>query len=158
MPSGNQRTQTAVTAPTVLTIGCSPELRQRCAQALTAIGTILKHGELAQAPTLVAERRPLAIVLPQELYDFDPSEFDALARDVSASLLRVEDDISEAILEMLLGAAIDASLARRAKQGAVIVPVDDPRAVPSSMRKTAPRRRSWRDLEAPPSSQGAGRA
>src|SRR4051794_30811508 len=116
MPGSNQRTETAMAAPTVLTIGCSPQLRERCAAAITAIGAILLHGELAQAPTLVAERRPLAIVLPQALYDFDPEEFDALARDVSASLLRVEGDISEAMLELLLGAAIDASLERRARQ------------------------------------------
>ncbi|MFT3775123.1 MAG: hypothetical protein QM820_57990 [Minicystis sp.] len=142
-----------MTAPTVLTIGCSTELQQRCADALAAIGAVLKHGELPQAPTLVAERRPLAIVLPQALYDFDPLEFDALARDVSASLLRVDDDMPTAMLELLLGAAIDAAIARRQKQGAVIVGLDDPRA-PPSVRKTAARRRSWMDLEAPPSSTG----
>lgn len=145
-----------MTAPTVLTIGCSPALQNRVAHALLVTGAILKHADLAQAPNLVAERRPLAIVIPEEVYEFDPEEFDALARDVSASLLRVEADITEEMLELLLGAAIDASLARRAKQGAVIVSVDDPRAIPPSWRRTAARRRSCLD-EAPPSSHGAGR-
>ena len=139
-----------MTAPTVLTIGCSPDLRARCTAALAVLGTRLMHGELAQAPNLVAQLRPLAIVLTQEVYDFDPREFDALARDVSASLLRVEEDISEAMLEMLLGAAIDAALARRKKQGALFLVADD------STARTTVRRRL--DLEAPPSSAGPGRA
>lgn len=158
MPRGEQTTLTAVTPPTVLTIGCPPEIQERCARALGSFASILRHCELAQAPNVVAMRRPLAIVIPQVVYDFDPQEIDALARDVGASLLRVEDDMPEELLEMLLGAAIDAAIARREKQGIVVAGFDNPQGGPASWRTTVPRRRSWMDLEAPPPSQGAGRA
>jgi hypothetical protein len=132
-------------------------VRARPAAATKGIGALVKHCDLAQASTLVGERRPLAIVIPHELYEFDPAEFDALARDVRAALLRVDDDITVEELEALLGAAVEAALARRRKQGAIIVPPDDPRAAPASGRKTSPlRRQSWVDLEAPPSSQPPG--
>jgi hypothetical protein len=157
MPHGDHTTLTAVTAPTVLTLGCSSDLRARCAAALVSIGAILKHTDLAGAVTYVAERQPLVIVMPDDLYAFDPEEFDALARDVRASLLRVDEDIAEAMLELLLGAAIDAAIFRRRKEGAIIVGVDrapPSRRGPPSGRATV-RRPSWSDLEAaPPSSQG----
>ncbi|APR85067.1 Hypothetical protein A7982_10416 [Minicystis rosea] len=110
---------------------------------------------LPDTPNLVAELRPLAIVVTQEVYDFDPLEFDALARDVSSSLLRVEEDISEAMLELLLGAAIDASLARRREQGGLFLGMNEN---PSGRTTVPVRRHSWMDLEAPPSSAGPGRA
>jgi hypothetical protein len=142
----------------VLTIGCAYPVRERTASATEAIGLFLKHCELAQAPTLVAERRPLAIVLQHDLYEFDPREFDALARDVGAALLRVDDDVTVSELEALLGAAVEAALARRRRQGAVIAPPEDPRVTPSRRQTSPARRRSWADLEAPPSSQRASRA
>lgn len=159
MARANQTTLTAVTAPTVLTIGCAPELQVLCARVLSSQKVLLKHCELAQAPTLAAAKRPLCIVIPEDLYEFDPQEFDALARDVGASLLRVEDGIPEEMLEMLLGAAVDAAMGRRRKQGARMVDVDDPLVDPESWRRTMARRRSSSDQEAaPPSSQGASRA
>lgn len=177
MSRDNHTTLTAVTAPMVLTIGCPSELQGRVEVALGLVKTILKHCELAQAPTLAAQKRPLVMVIPEDLYEFDPQEFDALARDVGASLLRVEEDIDEVTLEMLLSAGCDAAMARRKKQGAQMVDIDDPRLGPPSRRKTAPlvRRTSFADrahpasgvdpaagpranVDAPPSSHGAPRA
>lgn len=155
-PPHGAPTLTAVTTPTVLTIGCSAGVRERAATATGRLGVLFKHCELTQAPTLVGERRPLALVIPHDLYEFDPDEFDALARDVRAALLRVDDDVSAEELEALLGAAVEAALSRRRKQGAVIVPPDDPRAAPPSGRQTLPVRRSWADLEAPPASRPPG--
>ncbi len=106
-------TLTAVAAPAVLAIGCAPDLVARCAQALAGIGVALRTCDFLNAATAVAERRPLALVLPDDLYAFDPEEFDALARDVRASLVRVEDEIVVAKLELLLTAAIDDAAARR---------------------------------------------
>src|SRR5204863_79360 len=65
------------------------------------------------AATAAAERRPLAIVMLDDLYAFDPEEFAALARDVRASMVRVEEDIPAAKLALLLMAAIDDAAARR---------------------------------------------
>lgn len=149
--AGDPRTLPALTAPTVLLIGCSDAIARSCAAALANLGTLLKRCEIAQAANHVAECRPLVMVMPPEVYEFDPRELDALARDVGASLLRVEDDVPEPMLEMLLGAAVDAAVERRTKLGLAMIGLDDP---PPSRRKTAARRRSWMDLEvAPPSSQ-----
>lgn len=107
---------------------------------------------MAGAVTYIAERQPLVIVMPEDLYAFDAEEFDALARDVRASLLRVDEDIAEATLELLLGAALDAAIVRRRKQGAIIVSAE---LAPPSGRATTRRAASWGDLDAaPPSSQG----
>jgi hypothetical protein len=113
MQSADGSTLTAFAAPAVLAIGCSPELVARCARALEGIGVALRTCDFLNAATAVAERRPLAMVLPDDLYAFDPEEFDALARDVRASLVRVEDDIPVAKLELLLAAAIDTAATRR---------------------------------------------
>jgi len=46
--------------------------------------------ELGTAATVVALHRPFAIVMSEDVYAFDAVEFDALARDVGATLVRVE--------------------------------------------------------------------
>ena len=113
MKPSDGSTLPALAAPAVLAIGCPPDLVARCARALEGIGVALRTCDFLNAATAVAERRPLAMVLPDDLYAFDPDEFDALARDVRASLVRVESDIAVPMLELLLTAAIDAAAARR---------------------------------------------
>lgn len=46
--------------------------------------------ELGTAATVVAGHRPFAIVMSEDMYAFDAVEFEALARDVGASLVRVD--------------------------------------------------------------------
>jgi hypothetical protein len=158
MARGNQTTLTAVTAPTVLTIGCPPTMQALAARCMGSMKVLLKHCDLAQAPTIAARFRPLAIVIPEDLYEFDPQEFDALARDVGASVLRVEDDIEPAMFETLLGTAVDAAMTRRRKQGARMVDINDPRARAHALRPAVPRVLAPTDLDTPPSSQGVPRA
>ena len=160
MPNGDHTTLTAVVAPTVITIGCTLDLNRRCARALASTGVTLKDCEVSNAATTVAARQPLVIVLVEDVYAFDPEEFDALARDVRASLLRVEDDIAEAKLELLLGAAIDATLERRLQGGAAVAQ----RPAPAAPRGETPRP-SWAsvrrkrsrsgEMEAAPLSEGS---
>jgi hypothetical protein len=174
MTLAGSSTLPALTAPNVLAISCSPDLLARCAQAVEALGVTLRECGFISAATAVAAQRPLVMVLVDDIYAFDPEEFDALARDVCASLVRVEEDIPAAKLEMLLEAALDAA-AQRSRP-----PAPPPPAVgaapPSSRSDDAPRtsrdpavlrvgrRRSsasnlavtaWPD-QAPPSSRGAG--
>jgi hypothetical protein len=157
MPPGDQKTLTAVPVPTVITIGCSPDLNDRVARALASTGVAFKDCEISNAATLVAARLPLVIVLVEDLYAFDPDEFDALARDVRASLLRVDEDITEATLELLLHAAIEATVARR-KQPAVATPAEENLRVTRPANQTGVRRkrsRSGADFEAAPLSEGS---
>jgi hypothetical protein len=202
MSIADQTTQPALAAPTVLAIGCPPELSARCAAALEGIGAALKACDIASAATVAAQRQPLAIVLVDDLYAFDPEEFDALARDVRASLVKVPEDIAVEPLRELFAAAIIAAIERReraprpparvvpppapsSRQNAATVPnpallrslremgpepVYDGGFAPKPPAQPAPdpgldahwtgvrRRRSSSssDLDAPPSSHGAG--
>jgi hypothetical protein len=115
MKTTDGSTLPALAAPVVLAVGCPPDLLARCARALEGIGVALRTCDFLNAATAVAERRPLAMVMPNDLYAFDPDEFDALARDVQASLVRVEEDIPVPKLELLLGTAIDAAAVRRSE-------------------------------------------
>ncbi|HEX4352564.1 MAG TPA: hypothetical protein VHZ95_06615 [Polyangiales bacterium] len=48
--------------------------------------------DIAGAATHVARERPFAIVVSEEIYAFDASEFDALARDVRSVLIALPTD------------------------------------------------------------------
>jgi hypothetical protein len=48
--------------------------------------------EVREAQTRAAELRPFAIVMYDDVYAFDSTEFDALARDVRAELIVVTED------------------------------------------------------------------
>jgi hypothetical protein len=113
MTKGGDATLTALTALTVLAIACPPELVACCERALEGMGVGLRQCTFLNTRTAVAQRRPLVLLILDDVYAFDPEEFDALAKDVRASLVRVEEGISEAKLELLLTAAIDAAAARR---------------------------------------------
>lgn len=58
--------------------------------ALTATTARVHSCDLSQAATTVARIRPYAIVVDESVYGFDSSEFDALARDVNAEIVRVD--------------------------------------------------------------------
>ena len=80
-------------ALTVLVIGGPDPLVEatRRAAALVTNAAVITAA-VATAATRVANARPFAIVVSDELYGFDASEFDALARDVQASLIALPTD------------------------------------------------------------------
>jgi hypothetical protein len=155
MPLSDETTLRALNAPTVLAIGCPPELTARCAEALEGIGAVLVGADVVTAPTVAAARKPLAIVLMEDLHAFDPDEFDALARDVRASLVKVAEDISAAMLELLLSAAIDAALDRRREEARAAARAAGDRAAPPPPASSpgSRRRPSFSDFQAPRSSR-----
>jgi hypothetical protein len=55
----------------------------------TATSARLVTTDIASAATHVARERPFAIIVSDEVYAFDSAEFDALARDVQASLIAI---------------------------------------------------------------------
>jgi hypothetical protein len=88
-----------VTAPTtipqpiavVVVVGGPAELIEATRQAAgIAAAAKIETAELANAATVVAAARPFAIVMSDDVYAFDSAEFDALARDVNAALLKVD--------------------------------------------------------------------
>ena len=92
---------------TVLVIGGAPPLLECAERSARAVprAQVLRC-ELREAATRVAELWPFAIIISDDLYDFDSAEFDALARDVRSKLIVVsghrlprESELSAKILE-----------------------------------------------------------
>lgn len=110
----NERTtEKPVHIPTVLAVGCSDALLARCWTALAPLGVMVRDCEPALLATLVASRMPLAIVMPEPFYQRDPAELDALARDVSAMLVKVDIDATVGEIEAVVGIAIRSTMRRR---------------------------------------------
>jgi hypothetical protein len=77
----------------VVVIG-GPDPLVEAVRRVTALVTnaAVVTAEIATAATMVARARPFAIVVSDEIYCFDSSEFDALARDVQATLIALPAD------------------------------------------------------------------
>lgn len=77
----------------VLVIGGPDELVEATRRAASLVtNAAVVTADVASAATKVAITRPFAIVVSDELYGFDSGEFDALARDVKASLIALPSD------------------------------------------------------------------
>lgn len=75
----------------VVVVGGPPELVEAARQAAgIAAAAKIETAELSNAATVVATFRPFAIVMSEDMYAFDAAEFDALARDVNAALLKID--------------------------------------------------------------------
>ncbi len=101
-------------APMVLVIGCPPKLLKRVRDVAIQGQTLVVEADVASSPTLAAQTRPLAIVMLDDVYAFDPPFFMALAGDVRARLVLLPDeDVAQADLEtVILGAITEAEAAR----------------------------------------------
>ncbi|WP_437573094.1 hypothetical protein [Sorangium sp. So ce887] len=83
-----------------------PALFSLCLTVAPGCGVLLHRCDAATAATIAAERRPLAIILSNSVYAMEPAEFDALARDVRSTLLRLDEEVSERELEAMLSGAL----------------------------------------------------
>jgi len=78
-----------------------PELEQMLARLPDPPS--LRTVELSEATTVVAECRPFAVLIPDDVFAFDPNEFEALARDVGAEVIAYDGSASpDAIRAALL--------------------------------------------------------
>jgi hypothetical protein len=90
---GDMSGPTSIPEPTaiVVVVGGPGDLIEATKQAAgIAAGARVETAELGNAATVVATHRPFAIVMSEDVYAFDAAEFDALARDVNATLLKLE--------------------------------------------------------------------
>jgi hypothetical protein len=93
--------------PTVIAVGCSQAFVERCRRVVARSGLIVEPEPLGGLATIVASRKPLALMIQRDIYDFDPDEFDLLARDVRGSLVVIEhEDMAFQALERQLSDAI----------------------------------------------------
>lgn len=78
-------------ATVVVVVGGPDVLVQAVAQAIERIpGARVETCDILNAATTVAKTWPFAIVMTEDIYAFDPQEFEALARDVAARLHRLD--------------------------------------------------------------------
>ncbi|WP_437825482.1 hypothetical protein [Sorangium sp. So ce1153] len=96
-----------------------PALFSLCLTVAPGCGVLLHRCDAATAATIAAERRPLAIVMSNSVYAMDPAEFDALARDVRSTLVRLDEEVSERELEAMLNGALRDTREMSAQRDAV---------------------------------------
>jgi hypothetical protein len=103
-----QITATPLHVPSILVVldPAWPELFSLCLAVAPGCGVLLHRCDASTAATIAAERRPLAIIMSNGVHAKDPTEFDALARDVRAKLLRLDEEVSERELEAMLSGAL----------------------------------------------------
>ncbi len=92
MPLETEITLIEAIIPTIMAVGCSQSFVEMCRRATARAGVIVEPVQLDGLATLVASRKPLVLVVQRDIYDFDPSEFDLLARDVGSSLVIIENE------------------------------------------------------------------
>jgi len=75
----------------VVVIGGPTELVAATRRAAgVAAAARVETAELATAATVIATHRPFAVVVSEDMFAFDAAEFNALARDVNAMLIRID--------------------------------------------------------------------
>jgi hypothetical protein len=91
----------AVQAPSsVLLVSSSEALAARCRDlCIRARVILLVESDLAALTNTAVERKPLALLFPDDIYAFDSAEFDALARDIQSTVVMLEPDITDEVLE-----------------------------------------------------------
>jgi hypothetical protein len=76
--------------PTVTLIAPSAALLDACRETIRYVAVAnIEVSDVKAAATNVAKWRPFAIVIEEDVFDFDPAEFEALARDVGGEIVTV---------------------------------------------------------------------
>lgn len=94
-------------APTVLALNAPEGFLAQCKAAVTSLSATLVDGNIMRAGALVAEHRPCAIVVTDDVYAFDRSGLNRLALDNDAHLVVWSEEVDGHQLEPLLAGAID---------------------------------------------------
>lgn len=77
-------------APVAVVVSASAQLVESCRRAVLSFSCAdVESAPIAEVASVVSKMRPFAIVVDENIYAFDPSEFTALARDVHADVIRV---------------------------------------------------------------------
>lgn len=78
-----------VQVPVALVIGGTHELVQAVEDASLSAQVLVADCTVAEATNRAASMRPLVMVMPEDVYAFDPESFEALARDVRSRVLTI---------------------------------------------------------------------
>ena len=104
------KTPKPVMLPSILVIGASAPFIERCRRSAVPLRAFIKHAGVRGSATEAARSRPRVLLMAHQTYATNPVEFDALARDVCAHLVRVEsEDIDDAELDAAVSDALAAA-------------------------------------------------
>ena len=90
-----RNTRKAPEDPSVLIVGSTPELLASCERVASRVGAILYQASVDGAATAATEHRPLVVIVPRPVHDFDSEAFGALARDIGALLLVIDAGVPD---------------------------------------------------------------
>ena len=107
-------------APTVLALNAPEGFLSQCRAAVTSLRATLVDGAIMRAGELVAEHRPCAIVVTDDVYAFDRSGLNRLALDNDAHLVVWSEEVDGRQLEPLLAGAIDRWGRSSYEKGAIV--------------------------------------
>jgi hypothetical protein len=114
-PRLQEDTLTELLIPTVVAVGCSKAFVEIVRRVTNRSGVLVEPEPLEGLSTIIARRKPLALLIHRDIYDFDPEEFDLLMRDVRGEVLVVEhEDMAFHALEQKLREALRGAERRRA--------------------------------------------
>lgn len=117
MNSDGRTTSEQLYIPTLLVVGGCEALVVRCYHAARTTGLAIRRCDLEEAAVTVPRRHPLAIVVPNDVFDTAAQELAALARDVRSILLRVDSEVSVRELEAMIAGAVADGLSQRERRG-----------------------------------------
>ena len=107
-------------APTVLVLNAPDGFLAQCRTAVASLGASIVDGGIVRAGELVAEHRPCAIVVTDDVYAFDRSGLNRLALDNDAHLVVWSEEVDGHQLEPLLAGAIDRWGRSSYEKGAIV--------------------------------------
>jgi hypothetical protein len=100
--------------PVAMWIGAPPELLKLASTAGSTMQISVVGAEVASARAMVTRHRPRVILLQEDLFDFDPKGFKALAASSGAVLFRLPPgDIGVDVIEVALARSLGRSGARK---------------------------------------------
>jgi len=154
MNSDGRSTSQQLYIPILLVVGGCPTLVGRCTTAADSAGLGVKTCSLGEAPAAIPLRHPLAIVVPNRVFDSASDELLALARDVRSVLFPVDSEVTVRELEAMFAAAIAACSSQRERRSAAgRYSLTDGFAEEAPFSRRSEGRTSW--SPSPPSSRRA---
>ncbi len=106
MNADGRSTSQQLYVPTLLVIDGCEDLVDRCLEAADSSGLSLKTCSSRDAAVAIPRRHPLAIVVPNGIFDRVPHDLEGLARGVRSALFQVDPDVSVGELSAMFAAAI----------------------------------------------------
>jgi hypothetical protein len=99
--------------PVVLVVGGTEDLISAVSEAALSAQVLVAECTVENATDTAAQMRPLVIIIPEDVYTSESNNFEALARDVRAEILRVHEGTAASELEADLAKLMSKAEAKR---------------------------------------------